>query len=68
MYDIVKNPIPKSDLFTSPSLAQIQEFISQLPSKEQANANLVFMFTINACHQMHQHRPASYRVQHLVQI
>ena len=23
---------------------------------------------INACHQMHQHRPASYRVQHLVQI
>jgi len=52
MYNTVENPIPKSNLFTSPSLAQIQEFISNLPSKEQANANLVFMFTINACHQI----------------
>jgi hypothetical protein len=52
MYDIVKNPIPKSDLFTSPSLAQIQDFISKLPSKEQANANLVFMFTLNSCNQL----------------
>jgi len=52
MYDIVKNPIPKSDLFTSPSLAEIQDFISKLPSKEQANANLVFMFTLNSCNKL----------------
>ncbi len=52
MYDIVQNPIPKSDLFTSPSLAEIQDFISKLPSKEQANANLVFMFTLNSCNQL----------------
>ncbi len=52
MYDIVQNPIPKSNLFTSPSLAEIQDFISELPSKEQANANLVFMFTLNSCNQL----------------
>ncbi len=52
MYDIVQNPIPKSNLFTSPSLAEIQDFISKLPSKEKANANLVFMFTLNSCNQL----------------
>ena len=52
MYDIVQNPIPKSGLFTSPSLAEIQDFISKLPQKEQANANLVFMFTLNSCNQL----------------
>ena len=52
MYDTVQNPIPKSGLFTSPSLAEIQDFISKLPSKEQANANLVFMFTLNSCNQL----------------
>ena len=52
MYDIVNNPIPKSGLFSTPSLAQIQDFISKLPSKEQANANLVFMFTLNSCNQL----------------
>lgn len=44
------NPIPKSNLFASPSLEEIQKFIASLPSKEQANANLVLMFTLNACH------------------
>ena len=52
MYDIVQNPIPKSGLFTSPTLAEIQDFISHLPTKEQANANLVFMFTLNSCNQL----------------
>jgi hypothetical protein len=44
------NPIPHSNLFTTPSLEEIQSFIAALPSKEQANANLVFMFTLNSCH------------------
>jgi len=52
MYNVVENPIPKSNLFTSPSLAEIQSFIAQLPTKEQANANLVFMFTLNSCNQL----------------
>ncbi len=48
----MQNPIPNSNLFTSPTLAEIQDFISKLPSKEQANANLVFMFTLNSCNQL----------------
>jgi hypothetical protein len=52
MYNVVENPIPKSNLFATPTLATIQSFISALPSKEQANANLVLMFTLNACNQL----------------
>jgi hypothetical protein len=52
MYDIVKNPIPKSGLFTTPSLEGIRAFISSLPQNEQANASLVFMFTLNSCNQL----------------
>ena len=47
----MQNPIPKSNLFTTPTLEEVQSFIDALPSKEQANASLVLMFTLNACHQ-----------------
>lgn len=50
----MQNPIPKSNLFTTPTLGELQDFIAGLPQKEQANANLVFMFTLNACHAMAQ--------------
>ena len=52
MYNTVQNPIPKSNLFTTPTLEEVQKFISTLPSKEQANAHLLFMFTLNACNQL----------------
>jgi hypothetical protein len=52
MYDIVQNPIPRSNLFTTPTLEEVQKFISTLPSKEQANAQMLFMFTLNACNQL----------------
>jgi hypothetical protein len=52
MYDTVQNPIPRSGLFATPILADIQSFISTLPQKEQANASLVLMFTLNACHKI----------------
>ena len=52
MYNTVENPIPRSNLFTTPTLEEVQKFISTLPSKEQAGANLVFMFTLNACNQL----------------
>lgn len=52
MYRAVENPIPKSNLFVTPTLEEVQNFIAGLPSKEQANANLVFMFTLNACNQL----------------
>ena len=46
------NPIPHSNIFTTPTLTEIQTFIKNLPSKEQANANLVFMFTLNSCYNL----------------
>lgn len=52
MYNVVENPIPKSNLFATPTLEEVQKFIAGLPSKEQANANLVLMFTLNACNQL----------------
>lgn len=52
IYDAVQNPIPRSGLFATPTLAEVQSFIEALPSKERANANLVLMFTLNACHQL----------------
>lgn len=52
MYSIVQNPIPKSNLFATPTLAEIQDYISKLPTKEQANASLILMFTLNACNKL----------------
>ena len=52
IYDAVQNPIPRSGLFATQTLAEVQSFIEALPSKERANANLVLMFTLNACHQL----------------
>jgi len=52
MYDIVKNPIPRSDLFATRTLEEIQDHISSLPGSEQAVASMVFMFTLNACHKI----------------
>ena len=52
MYNIVENPIPKSNLFVTPSLEEIQKFISTMPSKEQANMHMLFMFTLNACNKL----------------
>ena len=48
----MQNPIPKSNLFTTPTLEEIQSFIAALPSGQQANANLVLMFTLNACNKL----------------
>lgn len=48
----MQNPIPKSNLFATYTLSEIQDFISALPKKQQADANLVLMFTLNACHNL----------------
>lgn len=52
MYNVATNPIPNSNLFVTPTLAEVQSFIDALPTKERANANLVLMFTLNACHKL----------------
>lgn len=52
MYNVVENPIPKSDLFATMTLEEVQEWINKLPSKDRATASLVLMFTLNACNKL----------------
>ena len=52
MYDIVKNPIPRSGLFATKSLAEIQEYVEAMPTEARATAYLIMMFTLNACNQI----------------
>jgi hypothetical protein len=52
MYDIVKNPIPRSGLFATKTLAEIQEFIECFPAKQKADLYLVMQFTLNSCNKL----------------
>jgi hypothetical protein len=52
MYNIINNPIPKSGLFSTKTLAEIQDMIESFPAKEKANLYLVMQFTLNACNQI----------------
>ena len=48
----MQNPIPKSNVFATYTLAEVQDYISKLPSRDQPTANLVLMFTLNACNKL----------------
>jgi len=52
MYDIVKNPIPKSGLFATRTLAEIQAEIETLPATQKAMVYTYVMATLNACNQL----------------
>ena len=52
MYDIVKNPIPRSGLFATKSLGEIQEYIETMPVEAKATAYLIMQFTLNSCHKI----------------
>ena len=52
MYNIVENPIPRSNLFVTPTLEVIAEQIERLPAGEKANAYMIFQMTLNACNQL----------------
>lgn len=52
IYDTVQNPIPRSGLFATKSLAEIQEYIEAMPTEAKATAYLIMQFTLNACHQI----------------
>jgi hypothetical protein len=52
MYDIVQNPIPRSGLFATKSLADIQAMIETFPAKQKADAYLVMQLTLNSCNQL----------------
>jgi hypothetical protein len=52
MYDIVNNPIPRSGLFATKSLLEIQEYIEAMPVEAKATAYLIMQFTLNACNKI----------------
>jgi hypothetical protein len=52
MYDIVQNPIPRSGLFATKQLGDIQAMIETLPAKQKADAYLVMQLTLNACNKL----------------
>jgi hypothetical protein len=52
MYDTVTNPIPRSGLFATKSLGEIQAMIETMPAKQKADAYLVMQLTLNACNQL----------------
>ena len=52
MYDIVKNPIPRSGLFATKTLPELQDYIEMMGAKEKAQAYLIMQLTLNACHKL----------------
>jgi hypothetical protein len=52
MYDIVKNPIPRSGLFATKTLPELQDYIEMMSAKEKAQAYLIMQLTLNACHKL----------------
>jgi len=52
MYDIVQNPIPKSGLWATYSLEDLQGMLNKLTGAERALASHFVMLTLNACNQV----------------
>ena len=52
MYNIVNNPIPRSGLFGTKTLAEIQDYIEMMPTEAKATAYLIMQFTLNSCYQI----------------
>jgi hypothetical protein len=52
MYNVVENPIPRSGLFATKQLGEIQEMIETLPAKQKADAYLIMQLTLNACNKL----------------
>ena len=52
MYDIVKNPIPRSGMWATHNLETLQKMLGSLSGAERAMATHFVMLTLNACHQV----------------
>ncbi len=53
MYDVVKNPIPKSNLWVTPeSIQELYEMLDQYTGQEASLAMHVMMLTLNACNKV----------------
>jgi hypothetical protein len=52
MYNTVNNPIPRSGLFATKTLVDIQAMIETFPAKQRADAYLIMQLTLNSCYQI----------------
>ena len=52
MYDTVKNPIPRSGMWATHSLEDLQASLQKLSGAERALATHFVMLTLNSCHQV----------------
>ena len=52
MYDTVQNPIPRSGMWATYSLEDLQASLQKLSGAERALATHFVMLTLNACNQV----------------
>jgi hypothetical protein len=52
MYDVVNNPIPKSGMWATYSLEDLQGMLNKLSGAERALASHFVMLTLNACNKV----------------
>ena len=45
----VANPIPRSGFWNTHTISELQDIINSMPSRERAEAQNIFMLTLNAC-------------------
>ena len=51
-YNTFDNPIPRSGLFVTTTLGEIQEMVETWPAKQKADAYLIMQLTLNACNRL----------------
>lgn len=52
MYNVINNPIPKSGLWATYSLEDLQAMLEKLSGAERALATHFVMLTLNTCNQI----------------
>jgi hypothetical protein len=52
MYNVIENPIPRSGLFATKTLGELQAYIELMSAEEKAQAYLIMQLTLNACYKI----------------
>ena len=52
MYNVIENPIPRSGLFATKTLGELQAYIELMSAQEKAQAYLIMQLTLNACNKL----------------
>jgi hypothetical protein len=52
MYDTVNNPIPRNNIYSAPTLAQIEKQIQGFSGEQRDLMYKVFVMTMDACNEL----------------